>query len=55
MGQVSDDQRAPIIDDHKCGEELKVNFIIRKTRRTDSEESRRSRGSANVIRKGEYY
>lgn len=54
MGRVSDDQRALIIDDHKCGEELKANFIIRKTR-TDSEESRRSRGSANVIRKGEYY
>lgn len=26
MGQVSDDQRALIIDDYKCGEELKANF-----------------------------
>ena len=30
MGRVSDDQRALIIDDHKCGEELKANFIIGK-------------------------
>ena len=55
MGRVSDDQHALTIDDHKCGEELKANFIIRKTRRTGSKGNQRSRGSANIIRKGEYY
>ena len=30
MGRVSDNQRALIIDNHKCGEELKANFMIGK-------------------------
>ena len=30
MGRVSNDQRALIIDNHKCEEELKANFIIGK-------------------------
>ena len=51
---MSDDQHALTIDGHICGEELKANFIIRKTR-TGSEGSRHSRGSANVVRKDEYY